>query len=132
MIHVRSIREEDFEYIHKWWDDKEFPHMDGAKLPAGYIAYYGDKPIVCGWLYASPGIDIAWVAWITMNPEAKALEKSDCFTALDVKFEREAKKLGVGGLITPTNNASLLKRFSDNDWLICDLDVVHLFKKLGD
>ena len=103
----------DYLEISSWWTQRNMMVIDRALLPeTGFVVHKEDQKVCCGWMYQTDS-SIAWLGWLTTNPEFDTMGRQRALEKLILHFIDAAKSEGYAALFAETNNDSLKKRYEN-------------------
>lgn len=131
---VKQIGDTEFSLLEKWWEGRDFPKLHRAIFAeSGYMIFVEGIPVIAGALYIprSKSGNIAWLAWITTNPNTKYEYRTVGWKMLVEVAEQLAEMHGIPLLITAANNNNYVRRMEALGFQTYDRDVTHMLKKVG-
>lgn len=131
MITWRKITTEDYKCILiDWWKAWDWDFIPAIEdCPEGYIISKDGVDTYAGFLYYS-GTSIAWMGFNVSNRKASLEEKRGCFEKLIDVISIIAKSRGVKMIFANSQNMDYCNSLKKNGFIIGDVGVTHLIKKL--
>ena len=117
------------EILKKWWIHYGIPEFP-FQVKRSFMVFEKDFPVCASFCWVEDCNVIGWLAYVTMNPEARTEVRGRAFKEMLAAVEQSLKEEGVRLLIAPANNPSLLARLLKYGFEAADCDVVHLIKKI--
>jgi hypothetical protein len=117
----------DYEMILSWWKGHNFAELPAQMLPrTGFIA----DNAACGFLYSTDS-GIAWMEWITTNPEASKSRKKEALGAVVNALVNEAGRLGFKVIFTSVENEKLISGYKKHGFIETDKHMTNMIRRLG-
>lgn len=74
-MNARLFNPENYPIVEGWWKAHGVPAVGASALPPlGVIVEDESGPLAVCWLYLALGVGVAWLAWLTTNPEQSPLK----------------------------------------------------------
>lgn len=132
MIHVRSMKDADFDMILSWWKEWECPLPTRDMYPlTSYIAEVDGVPVASACLYITNAKKAAWLENLVSNP-AKTVERAEAIPALFRYIENMAKAFGYSHLVIMAEKEKLKSRYEALGFRKTMEGVTILVKGIGD
>ena len=120
-LNFRSLKEEDYETICKWWEWWRWPVITRTILPdngkGGFMVEKNNIPIVCGFLYISNS-KMVMLEYIVSNPEYREKDRKEAIELLISCIEHNCREMGFKHLLTLGRNKHLIDMHEKLGWFI--------------
>jgi hypothetical protein len=121
---VRQYAPQDYGLIKSWWEARSFPAIAPTFLPkTGFIV----ENHAVGFLYRTDSA-LAWMEWITTNPESDKIERDKALNLLIETLFTEAKRLGHSVLFTSVQDAGLIERYQRHGFALSEGGMSNMVK----
>ena len=124
MAPVRPYTPADYPLISSWWNARSFPPIPPQFLPpTGFIV--GDH--AAGFLYSTDS-GIAWMEWITTNPQSVKIDRDNALNSLIDALTVEAKRLGFSAVFTSVADSGLISRYARHGFGVTDTTMTNMVR----
>lgn len=117
----RYTTHEDYNLLSEWNKFFRFPTPPREALPenglGGIVLMKNDVSVCMGFIYATNS-SIAWMEWISSNPEYREPDRKEMIEALIRELCREAKNAGFATVFSTVKNENLVKRFEAAGFIV--------------
>ena len=115
----------------EWWKEWNCPPIPERALPTiGMISYAGDTPAWAAWLYRDADRVMAWIAYPVSNKAVRGKARDNAFKELSAALANLAAELGNEFMSAITNSPCLGRRYREQAFSACDINITHYIKRL--
>ncbi len=116
MFSIRTIDNEDYSELLRWWSAWRFPAPPQDCLPnngtGGIMVCKNSVNIVAGFLYFTNS-KLCWMEFIVSNPKYKEDDRKEAIRFLIDELGHIAKSRGFKAVFTSVKNQHLIKHYED-------------------
>ena len=120
---IRTIKEEDYTHINKWWEDHGETPPELSMLPdrglGGVIIEKNEKPIAVVYLYLTNSA-IGYIANAITNPGYKSRDRFDIIARLIDECVRRAAAVGCSMVWATSLSKGIIKRCKELNYEISE------------
>lgn len=132
MFNIRIFKEEDYPELVSWWKFWKFTPPSLEMLPeSGIMISKEGVNICCGFLYFTNS-KICWSEFINSNPNYRESDRKEAVKFLILELERVAKNKGFKVIFTSLKNPSLIKYYSDCEYIKGSSGTTEMIKVISD
>jgi hypothetical protein len=123
---------EDYATFEPWWVKHQGQSIPLAALPpVGVVALDDDgTPAAAGWLYMAVGVGVAWMAWITTNPDLPAFRALRGLSLVEGGLEALAKTHNYNVVFTETQKPALVRWMQARGYVKNHSNITQLLKRV--
>jgi len=109
MMKTRLYTPEDYEVIIPWWSGHGSGQVPAAILPkCGLVVEMDEGKLgAVAWLYMDNSVGVAWMSWMTSNPELGPIKAAEALSVLIGGMEALCEEFNYGILFTMTESKGL-------------------------
>ena len=133
-LKTRTLLEEDYSMLEKWWSAWGWPAVSKDILPdngtGGVMVEYKGKPIVAGFIYWSNS-GLCWFDWVVSDPEGNKRARPFAVKFLIQTIEQMVKDAGKKCIMSISRSNSLLKIHKKLDWVVDEKPSYEMIKRIN-
>lgn len=124
----RFYTPEDHALVAGWWEKRGWRVIPQAGLPpTGAIAYDGEKPIACAWLYKSDSC-VAMIGFFISNPESTARQAHEGIKLIVGALSETAEAQGYTTIFCTVIKEGLAKAIESQGFTYREQNSINLFR----
>lgn len=116
----RQYTEDDYALICSWWTKRGFPCIAAALLPQNGVIV--DEK-AAGFLYSTDS-GVAWLEWVVSDPDSAPT--GEAVQQVVYELVEAAKQLGFSVILTTTNHAGLIAKYTKAGFTVGDVEMTNL------
>lgn len=124
----RFYQPEDHALVAEWWKAWDWRVIPHASLPKyGVIAFDGDKPVACAWLYQTDCC-VAMIGFFITNPDSKVRQRNRALSLVVSELCHLAKQLGYTTVFCTVMKKGLAKLIERQGFTYREENNINLFR----
>ena len=121
MYNIRNIKEEDYKYINKWWENRNLLAPKLTLLPEnglGGLIIEKEKPIAAAYIYLTNST-MGYIDHLISDPEYRSRDKYKLLEELIRNCSEHCRYLGFKVVWAMVHNKHLINMCLDGGWEKC-------------
>lgn len=126
---IKQVDDALYSMICQWWDGHGWTAVPREMLPPhGYVVFLEDKPIAAAFLYKGVDCSFGFMDWVISDPKSSHSERDIALSVLLNHIQEVAKAIGLKAYVTMTKNKSLIKKYSEKNFVPTDTETTVFLK----
>jgi hypothetical protein len=120
-----------YEVVREWWVAHGWGAVPSAILPKfGVMAFFGETPLACAWLYMDNSVGVSMLEWMVSNPDASPRKVLKAINLIVDFMGKAAADMDYGVMLTTCKQESLAKVYERAGFARTDSEMIHFVRRL--